>query len=95
MCLFKVEFLKLNINIIMELKHIVIVNIYCHMVNERQFLYISEDFVVIYATYGDGRCKASCEDSVDLKMFNIYDTNNIPRYNEVYILKIGTAVQSI
>lgn len=42
-----------------------------------------------YATCEGPQCKALCEDSVDLKIYNLYDTNNSLRYDGVPISKQG------
>lgn len=52
-------------------------------------MFILQKFNVIYGTCGGGQCKALCEDSFDLKIFNIYDTNKSYRYTGVYIENQG------
>lgn len=74
----------------MELKYYILhIETNRHIMDERRFLFILQNFNVIYATSGGGQCKALCEDSFDLKFFNIYDTNNSYRYTGVYIENQG------
>lgn len=65
--------------------YVIIIDTNRYSVDVKRFFYILDQFHVIFATYRGGICKALCEDTVDMKLYAIYQTENAGRYDSCII----------